>query len=205
MLAATLGVAMQATETNPNDEIRRTILKYFCDRNANATSRFGKKGSAVKISDVKRELKTLHELTQQEVMSNLTYLIDRGWVKTVDQGKTVATKGGTTVPSVVTFYEVSVRGDREDRGSLRVPASRPVPGDQYRGGGSQRHQLQPRLRGRALIETGDEGLPRPPPHARGVRRRNLSTGRFTPDEHSERRRDHKPRSGGRAARDHEAQ
>src|SRR5688572_372665 len=50
--AATLEVAMQATETNPNDEIRRTILKYFYDQNANATSRFGKKGSAVKISDV---------------------------------------------------------------------------------------------------------------------------------------------------------
>jgi hypothetical protein len=101
---------MQATETNPNDEIRRTILKYFCDRNANATSRFGKKGSAVKISDVKRELKTLHELTQQEVMSNLTYLIDRGWVNTVDQEKTVATKGGPTVPSLVTFYEVGALG-----------------------------------------------------------------------------------------------
>lgn len=101
---------MQATETNPNDEIRRQILQYFYERNANATSRFGKKGSAVKISDVKRELKSLHGLTQQEVMSNLTYLIDRGWVKTVDQEKSVATKGGTTVPSVVTFYEVSALG-----------------------------------------------------------------------------------------------
>lgn len=64
----------------------------------------------MKISDVKRELKSLHGLTQQEVMSNLTYLIDRGWVKTVDQEKSVATKGGTTVPSVVTFYEVSALG-----------------------------------------------------------------------------------------------
>ena len=42
---------------NPNDEIRRQILRYFYDRNANATSRMGKKGSAVKISDVRRELK----------------------------------------------------------------------------------------------------------------------------------------------------
>jgi hypothetical protein len=70
VLAVTPAVAMPATETNPNDKIRRTILKYFYDRNANAASRFGKKGSAVKISDVKRELKSVHELTQQEVMSN---------------------------------------------------------------------------------------------------------------------------------------
>ena len=49
-----------------------------------ATSRYGKKGSAIKISDVKRELKARHELTQPQVMANLTYLIDRGWIKTVE-------------------------------------------------------------------------------------------------------------------------
>jgi hypothetical protein len=68
---------------NPNDEIRRQILRYFYDRNANATSRMGKKGSAVKISDARRELKEQYGLKQQEVMSNLTYLIDNGWIKTV--------------------------------------------------------------------------------------------------------------------------
>jgi hypothetical protein len=62
---------------NPNDAIRQQILRYFYDRNAQATSRFGKKGSAVKISDVKRELKAQAGLTQQQVMSNLTYLLDR--------------------------------------------------------------------------------------------------------------------------------
>lgn len=40
---------------NPNDSIRRQILRYFYDRNSSATSIYGKKGSAVKISDVKRE------------------------------------------------------------------------------------------------------------------------------------------------------
>lgn len=95
---------------NPNDEVRRKILNYFYDRNQKATSRFGKRGSAVKISDVKKDLKALHGLTQQEVQSNLTYLIDRSWVKTVDQEKTVTTRTGTTVPSVVTFYEVTAQG-----------------------------------------------------------------------------------------------
>jgi hypothetical protein len=94
---------------NPNDAIRNQILRYFYDRDASATSRFGKKGSAVKISDAKRELKTKHGLTQQQIMSNLTYLIDRGWVKTIDQEKTVRVKGGT-VPSVVTRYEIAAPG-----------------------------------------------------------------------------------------------
>jgi hypothetical protein len=94
---------------NPNDAIRNQILHYFFRRNASATSRFGKKGSAVKISDAKRELKAQHGLTQQQVMSNLTYLIDRGWVKTVAQEKTVQVRGGT-VPSVVTWYEIAAPG-----------------------------------------------------------------------------------------------
>lgn len=95
---------------NPNDAIRQQILRYFYERNAEATSRFGKKGSAVKISDVKRELKAQADLTQQQVMSNLTYLLDRQWVKSIEQRKEVSTRGGTTVPSVVTFYEISAQG-----------------------------------------------------------------------------------------------
>lgn len=96
--------------TNPNDEIRRQILRYFYDRNAGATSRTGKKGSAVKISDVKRELKDRHGLSQQQVMANLTYLIDMKWVKTFDVEKQVGTKGGTVVPSAVTWYEITAAG-----------------------------------------------------------------------------------------------
>ncbi len=56
----------------PNNEIRRIMLQYFYDRNKNATSARGKKGSAVKISDLKRQLKASHFLTQFEVQSNLT-------------------------------------------------------------------------------------------------------------------------------------
>jgi hypothetical protein len=55
-----------------NDTIREQILRYFYDRNSNATSERGKKGSQVKISDVKKDLKALYGLTQQQVMSNLS-------------------------------------------------------------------------------------------------------------------------------------
>lgn len=106
---------------NPNDAIRWQILKYFYTRNQNATSRMGKKGSAVKISDIKRELKAGHGLKQQEVMANLTYLIDNAWVKTLDIEKTVKVKGGT-IPQVTTFYEITAKGiDKVEGGSQFEP------------------------------------------------------------------------------------
>lgn len=94
---------------NPNDRIRQQILHYFYDRNDKAKSHYGKKGSAVKISDAKRELKEEYGLKQQEVMSNLTYLIDKGWINRTNIEKTVQTRAGS-VPSTVTWYEISAEG-----------------------------------------------------------------------------------------------
>ncbi|MFO0773211.1 MAG: hypothetical protein U0172_00925 [Nitrospiraceae bacterium] len=93
-----------------NNEIRRTMLQYFYERNKNATSARGKKGSAVKISDVKRELKASHGLKQQEVQSNLTYLISQGWVGEDTVEKTFTAPGGTVIPSSTTFYVVTAAG-----------------------------------------------------------------------------------------------
>jgi hypothetical protein len=50
-------VGLVTAAPNPNDAIRRVMLRYFYDRNSSATSKYGKKGSAVKISDIKRELR----------------------------------------------------------------------------------------------------------------------------------------------------
>jgi hypothetical protein len=109
---------------NPNDAVRKQILQYFYDRNASATSPRGKKGSAMKISDVKRELKTSYGLTRQSVISNLTYLIDRGWVKKHEVQKTVTVSGGT-IPSTVTWYEISALGiDKIEGGSEFEPKDR---------------------------------------------------------------------------------
>jgi len=102
---------------NPNDEVRQRILSYFYARNTNATSRMGKKGSAVRISNVKHDLKELHGLTQKQVMSNLTYLTDMGWVKTFEVEKQVATSSGTTVPSSVTWYEIAASGIEKIEGA----------------------------------------------------------------------------------------
>lgn len=93
-----------------NTEIRNIMLRYFYDRNKNATSARGKKGSAVKISDVKKELKTANGLTQQEVQSNLTYLISQGWVEEDTIEKSFTAPGGTVIPSSTSFYKITAAG-----------------------------------------------------------------------------------------------
>lgn len=107
----------------PNDEIRRIMLRYFYDRNKNATSMMGKKGSAVKISDIKADLKAQHGLSQQEVQSNLTYLISQGWVMEKEVQKQIQAKGGTVIPSATRFYQITAAGiDKiEGEGEFTMP------------------------------------------------------------------------------------
>lgn len=93
-----------------SNDIRRMMLQYFYDRNSNATSARGKKGSAVKISDVKKELKTSQGLTQQEVQSNLTYLISQGWVEEDTVEKSFTAPSGTVIPSTTNFYKITAAG-----------------------------------------------------------------------------------------------
>jgi hypothetical protein len=93
-----------------DNEIRTLMLRYFYDRNRNAANSRGKKGSSVKISDVKRELKASHELTQLEVQSNLTYLISQGWVKEDAIEKSYTAPSGTVIPSTTHFYTITAPG-----------------------------------------------------------------------------------------------
>lgn len=93
-----------------NNEIRGIMLPYFYDRNKNATSARGKKGSAVKISDVKKELKASHGLSQQEVQSNLTYLISQGWVEEDTVEKSFTAPGGTVIPSATSYFKITAAG-----------------------------------------------------------------------------------------------
>jgi hypothetical protein len=86
------------------------MLEYFYERNRNATSAMGKKGSAVKISDVKAELKANHDLTHQEVQSNLTYLISQGWVEEKQVKKEYLPKGGSVIPSITSYYQITAAG-----------------------------------------------------------------------------------------------
>ena len=95
---------------NPNDAIREAMLSYFYERNANATSERGRRGSQVGIRDVKRELKEQHGLAQQQVMANLSYLIDSGWVERIEEQRTFQTRRGTRQPSTSVRYKITNTG-----------------------------------------------------------------------------------------------
>jgi len=86
------------------------MLRYFYDRNKAATSARGKKGFAIKISDVRKELKASHGLSQQEVMSNLNYLISQGWIVEEHVAKSVPLPSGTIIPQVTPYYRISAAG-----------------------------------------------------------------------------------------------
>jgi hypothetical protein len=106
-----------------NNDVRTILLRYFYDRNVNSTSARGKKGSAVRISDVKKELKAAHALTQKEVQSNLTYLISQSWVQELAVEKSFTAPGGTTIPSTTSFYQITAAGiDKiEGEGEFTMP------------------------------------------------------------------------------------
>jgi hypothetical protein len=114
-------------QVNPNDAARAAILQYFYERNAAASSKFGKNGSAVKISDVKRELKQKLGLDQRQVVANLTYLIDRGWIRTFEIEKTIMVSGGT-IPSRVTWYQISAAGIEKIEGGSEFERKERYPG-----------------------------------------------------------------------------
>ena len=86
------------------------MLQYFYERNQNSTSEKGKKGSHVKISDVKSELKEKHGLTQSQVASQLTYLISSGWVTKVSDERSFTTKGGAQIPRSQEWYVITADG-----------------------------------------------------------------------------------------------
>lgn len=93
-----------------NDEIRQILLEYFYERNKAATSARGSKGVSAKISAIRADLKKSHGLTQQEVWSNLTYLISEGWVEEEQIHKSVPLKTGTIIPQITPFYKITARG-----------------------------------------------------------------------------------------------
>jgi hypothetical protein len=99
-----------AVAARSNTDIRSIVLRYFYNRNAAATSARGKKGYAVKITDVRKELKASHQLSQQEVMSNLNYLLSQGWVEEDKVEKSVALPSGTVIPNTTSYYKITAVG-----------------------------------------------------------------------------------------------
>ncbi len=93
-----------------NDKIRAIMLQYFYDRNQNATSARGKKGFAIRISDIRKELKASHDLKQKDVVANLNYLMSQGWIEEEQIQKSVPLPSGTIIPQATSYYKITAVG-----------------------------------------------------------------------------------------------
>jgi hypothetical protein len=123
MITKAKSKAKSRSVARTSTEVRTILLRYFYDRNRNATSARGKRGFAVKIGDVRKELKASHGLTLQEVVGNLNYLMSQGWVEESTVEKSFTAPSGTIIPSTTSFYKITAAGiDKiEGEGEFTMP------------------------------------------------------------------------------------
>lgn len=94
-----------------DNEIRNIVLKYFYDKNKNATSIIGKKNSsAISIKIIRAELKVSFGLSQSQVISNLHYLLSQRYIETKIIPKSFSTGTGSVMPASTTYYAITAAG-----------------------------------------------------------------------------------------------
>lgn len=92
--------------SNPNDHIRDAILRYLYGVHKKARS---PKTAAQGIRDIAKGMKHLG-YKQQELASNLDYLIQKGWVRELIEQRSFTTERGTTQNSEKRSYKISDTG-----------------------------------------------------------------------------------------------
>jgi hypothetical protein len=98
------------------DVVRDHLLRKLYE--FNQTSRSPKK-VAVLPSVLQKAMKASYGYKQQEVASNLDYLVEKGWVKEIVENRTFKTPAGTTQNSERRTYKISAAGvDRLEEASL---------------------------------------------------------------------------------------
>jgi hypothetical protein len=108
-----------------NDEIRDLLLYFLNDRHSKARS---VKGQEIGIRDLQAALRQSHGLTQQQVSSNLDYLVQKGWVQRVVADRTFTTKYGTTQSAERVTYKVSAEGIDRIEGESKFKRPDPYSG-----------------------------------------------------------------------------
>jgi hypothetical protein len=88
---------------NPNDEIRDAILRHLYQVHRKAKS---PKSAGIGIRDLATELKPAG-YKQQQVASNLDYLIQKKWACEVIENRTFTTERGTTQQAEKRTYKIS--------------------------------------------------------------------------------------------------
>lgn len=96
-----------------DDEIRTLLLEFLHRRHQKSRSL---RGQEVGIRDLQAAMKREFGLSQQQVASNLDYLMQKGWVRQVVTSRTFTTKYGTTQSAERVTYKISADGIDHIRG-----------------------------------------------------------------------------------------
>ena len=108
---------------NPNDDVRDAILRHAYE--VNQRSRSPRK-AAIGIRDLNKAMKSKHGYKQQDVSSNLVYLIEKGWITETTEHSSFSTPAGSVRTQEKRSYRISASGiDRLELASAyqKSPAS----------------------------------------------------------------------------------
>ncbi len=89
-----------------NDEIRELILRYLYETHKKAR---GLKSAKRKISEIKRELKK-YGLKDNDIISNLDFLIQAGWIKVEKNVSEIKTPRGNIIKQETEYFKISDAG-----------------------------------------------------------------------------------------------
>lgn len=92
--------------TNPSDIVRDAILRHLYTVHKKARS---PRSAALLVSELTKALKPLGH-KQQDVASNLDYLVQKGWVRQVIEERKFTTARGTTQSAERVTYKISDTG-----------------------------------------------------------------------------------------------
>jgi hypothetical protein len=101
---------------NADDERRDRILRFLYERHKAAR---GIQKIPIGIRDLQHEMKIRFSMKQNEVSSNLDYLIQVGWVREAKRERTFKTSGGMELSQEQVKYKISDVGvDHLEAGSM---------------------------------------------------------------------------------------
>jgi len=106
---------MAKTAEMSNDEIRELILKFLYNTSQKARSL---KSARKRISEIKKELKKFG-LKEQEIIANLDYLIQSGWIKVEKETSDFKTPQGFTRTHEKEYFKISDAGINYFEGSSK--------------------------------------------------------------------------------------
>ena len=92
---------------NPNDKYRDNILRFLHERHKKAR---GISKIPIGIREIQAEMKRRHKMNQSDVISNIDYLIQVGWVKEVVKERSFKTHGGMELSREQIKYKISDLG-----------------------------------------------------------------------------------------------